>query len=172
MNILNKLKKRFGQDRKPAVSPVTPTNTSMTEKENQVFGEENLSRRRLYEKWACKDYWLLFDEAMPLLFGFDPAAELSKDDPLYENIQELAEHAGRCVEGKLLTVSNREQDRAEWQVRPVDLYRWATISGIEMPSELGDLMQFVAQTMVNDTENTAGAGQELENKDLHYQRDR
>ena len=37
-----------------------------------IYDEEHLRLQKLYEKWVCKEKWLLHKEGIPLLLGMDP----------------------------------------------------------------------------------------------------
>ncbi|MFB3090117.1 MAG: hypothetical protein ACE1ZG_02065, partial [Gammaproteobacteria bacterium] len=65
--------------------------------------------------------------------------------------QNLWEHAQHCVEQELLFVLNRECPADEWEASPVDVYKWAAISRVELPKELSLLMEFVMKSLVPTT---------------------
>ena len=147
MNILTKIKSCFSKntDNKTAVDEQS-VEISMEEREEKIFEKETLNLQKLYEQWSCKESWLLYDEGIPLLFGLEPGNN-NIDDELSDKIESLWEHAQDCVNKKLLAVINQEKPAKEWQVRPLDLYSWGTISRITMPEEFSLLMSFVAQTI-------------------------
>ncbi len=105
----------------------------MSEREKKVYDVDKLILQKLYEKWSCKDKWLLYDEGIPLLFGIEPGTSVSMDNELLNKKEELWVHAKECVQKNLLSVVNAEKPIIEWEVRPVDLYCWATVSRISMP---------------------------------------
>ena len=147
MNILTKIKSCFSKstDNKTAVDEQS-VEISMEEREEKIFEKETLNLQKLYEQWSCKESWLLYDEGIPLLFGLEPGNN-NIDDELSDKIESLWEHAQDCVNKKLLSVINQEKPANEWQVRPLDLYSWGTVSRITMPEEFSLLMAFVAQTI-------------------------
>ena len=90
---------------------------------------------------------------------------------LREKIENLWQHAQDCVQKKLLPVINHDAPALDWEVKPIDLYSWATISRIEMPDEFSLLMTFVSQTIKPVSSN----GELLQNdnpKDVMYQKHR
>lgn len=127
-------------------SNIQPVELSMGEREEKVFQKETLNLQKLYEQWSCKEEWLLYNEGIPLLFGVEPGSK-NIDETLSAKIESLWEHAQDCANKNLLTVINKEKPIAEWQVRPLDLYSWGTVSRISMPEEFSLLMSFVAQTV-------------------------
>ena len=60
---------------------------------------------------------------------------------------DLWEHAKKCVEQKLLPVSNRDNPPETWEVSPFDLYCWASVSRIIIPDQLARLIEFVIHTI-------------------------
>jgi hypothetical protein len=172
MKLFKKIKSSFPFFLKNNIRiPVTTLEISMSERENKVYDPDKLTLQKLYEKWSCKDKWLLHDEGIPLLFGIEPGARATLDDESSIKIKELWVHAQDCVQKKLLSVVNTEKPEVEWQVRPIDLYCWATVSRISMPAEFSTLMTFVAQTVkstdVNPTHDQNDGAQ-----DIQYQRHR
>lgn len=143
----------------------------MSERENKIYGEDNLTLQKLYEKWSCKDKWLLYDEGIPLLLGIDPDTVGSLDDESSDKIEELWVHAQDCVQKKMLSVSSVEKPEGEWEVRPVDLYCWATVSRLSVPDVFSTLMAFVVQTVKGSDENQAYVKTEG-TEDAIYQRHR
>jgi hypothetical protein len=117
-------------------------------REKEIFGEEKLQQQRLYEKWVSKHSWLLKSEGIPLLLGMDPDtvndSEFTDDEQEHDD---LWNHAKKCVEQNLLPVRNREMSPEIWEVNPVDLYRWASISRIMVPEHLVRLIEFVIHTI-------------------------
>jgi hypothetical protein len=146
MNIINKIKTSlFGTDKEISVAN-TPLEMTMSERERNVYDEDHLRLQKLYEKWICKDKWLLHKEGIPLLFGLNPDTNKPDNDILIKT-DELWEHAQECVQKKLLSVVNIDNSVDEWEVFPVDLYRWAMVSRISVPDEFSALIAFVIQTV-------------------------
>ncbi|MCG8379194.1 MAG: hypothetical protein MI865_06950 [Proteobacteria bacterium] len=137
----------------------------------EVFGQDNLTKQRLYEKWSCKDTWILHDEGLPLLLGIDPESAVLPDDELTNKLDDLRSHAQECVIKKLLPVTNSENNAKEWKVKPADLYSWATISRISVPSELCVLMDFILQT-VKPVDIYKKTDTSADNNDAIYQKHR
>ena len=146
MNIINKIKTSlFGLDKEISV-PNAPIEMTMGEREKKIYDEEHLRLQKLYEKWICKDKWLLYKEGIPLLFGINPDANNSGNDESIKT-DELWQHAQECVQKKLLSILNIDNSVDKWEVLPVDLYRWAMVSRISVPDEFSVLMTFVIQTV-------------------------
>lgn len=147
---------------------------NMREKEKDVYGEDRITQQKLYEKWAVKPSWHLKNQAIPLLLSMDPEkySTSSRNEYSEQKYQDLWEHAQHCVEQGLLFVLNREHPADEWKAKPIDVYKWAAISRVELPLELSTLMEFVMMTLVS-TENIDNDS--LDNKkqnDITYDKDR
>jgi hypothetical protein len=157
MSIFNKIKSSImGVKKNNNSAPPTPAREiSMSEREKEVYDEEQLTLQKLYEKWLCKDKWLLYKEGIPLLLGVNPDNNGAIDNDSVNKIEELWVHAQDCVQKKMLSVINIEQPATEWEVMPVDLYRWATVSRIAVPAEFSTLMGFVMQTVKFEQNNQA-----------------
>jgi len=146
MNIINKIKTSlFGLDKEISV-PNAPIEMTMGEREKKIYDEEHLRLQKLYEKWICKDKWLLQKEGIPLLFGINPDTK-EPDDNVSMKIDELWMHAQECVHNKLLLVLNADNSDDKWEVLPINLYRWAVVSRISVPDEFSTLIAFVIQTV-------------------------
>ncbi len=172
MNIINKIKSLISlHDQNKSVQEADVPEISMNEREDKIYDAEKLSLQKLYEKWSCKDEWLLYGEGMPLLFGINPDVRETEDSEISERIEDLWVHAQECVHKKLLSVINTEKQEKEWQVRPIDLYSWATISRISMPDEFCTLMTFVAQT-IKPVETHSQINQTDNPEDILYQKHR
>lgn len=171
MNILSKIKSCFSKKTNSKnVSNVQSVELSMDEREDKVFEKETLNLQKLYEQWSCKEEWLLYNEGIPLLFGVEPDSK-NIDEVLSGKIEGLWEHAQDCVNKNLLSVINKEKPAVEWQVRPLDLYSWGTVSRISMPEEFSLLMSFVAQTIKAVRVQSEHAVSES-NQDILYQKHR
>lgn len=172
MNIFRKIKSSLsGYKKKKSVVPDSSPKISMREREDKFYGGGALFFQKLYEKWSCRDKWLLYDEGIPLLFGLAPDADESLDEEVINKIESLWEHAQECVQKKLLSVINMDKPETEWEVRPLDLYCWATVSRISMPDEFSTLMVFVAQT-VKSSEEASSTVQSLDTENMLYQKHR
>ena len=144
-----------------------PVKDSSTAREKVYFDEETLRQQRLYERWVCREIWLLQSEGIPLLLGKDPQCNTDRVDfdQYKRDYNDLWGHAKRCVEQNLLPVLNRQNIPEAWEIRPADLYRWATISRISVLEPLSRLMDFVIRTVKHqpgtsseEGENTAETG--------------
>ena len=111
-----------------------------------IYDEEHLRLQKLYEKWVCKEKWLLHKEGIPLLFGIDPEHYDIEED-VSNKMLELWKHAQECVSKKLLSIINIDDSAQQWEVLAIDLYRWAMISRITVPTEFSALIAFVIQTV-------------------------
>ena len=118
-------------------------------REKEIFGEDKLQQQRLYEKWVSQQSWLLQSEGIPLLLGLDPQAvnDISKSIDDEQERNDLWDHAKKCVEQNLLPVSNRDNSPETWEVSPIDLYCWASVSRIIIPDQLVRLIEFVIHTI-------------------------
>ncbi len=140
---MNYLKHIFGKDRSSEKETEKQTVATGTDREQQVYDTERLTRQKLYEHWVAKDEWLLKSEGIYLLAGFDP----DNTSSMPAAVSELWDHACDCVEKRLLPVANSHSSEQEWRVKPSDLYCWATVSRVSVPLELSELMEFVLQTI-------------------------
>tara|TARA_B100001079_G_C16348379_1_gene486961 strand:- start:361 stop:1059 length:699 start_codon:yes stop_codon:yes gene_type:complete len=114
---------------------------------NEIYDEEKINKQKLYEKWCKKEKWLLHSEGILLLLSINPSKKNILDKDLVERINNLKEHANECVRKNLLEVLNINKPENEWEVKPVDLYHWATISRINIPDEFNTLMTFITQSL-------------------------
>ncbi len=167
MGIYKKLVSVFFREKKKSLSLDQVQHVSMREREYQVYDVEQLTLQKLYEKWLSKDKWLLHKEAIPLLFGLNPDINRS-DEYETDKVDELWTHAKDCVQKKLLRVVNSEQEDSDWEVFPVDFYRWATVSRITVPAEFSTLMAFVMQVVKPEHESFDRRVEDLQ--DSNYQK--
>lgn len=148
MNIFKKIKTSIPFLGKKSVPSVTAApELTMGEREDRIYNKDRLKLQKLYEYWSCKEKWLLYKEGIPLLFGIEPGVKESIDVELSNKIESLWLHAQDCVSKNMLSIINTEKDNTEWEVKPVDLYCWATVSRLSMPEEFSALMAFVTQTV-------------------------
>lgn len=126
-----------------------PVKDSSTAREKVYFNEDTLRQQRLYERWVCRESWLLQSEGIPLLLGKDPQCNTVRIDldRYSQDYNDLWGHAKRCVEQNLLPVLNRQNMPEAWEIIPADLYRWASIGRIASPEPLVRLMEFVIRTV-------------------------
>ena len=123
-------------------------NTISHKKNNEV----KISKQKLYEKWCKKEKWLLYDEGILLLLSINPSKKNIQDKELIRRIDELKAHAKECVKKNLLSVVDVDKPENNWEVKPIDLYRWATISRIDIPDEFNALMIFITQTIKGNSQ--------------------
>jgi hypothetical protein len=123
----------------------------MSQREKAIYGEDNIKQQKLYEKWAVKTSWHLKTQGIPLLLSMDPDkySDTDFDETTEQKYQDLWEHAQHCVEQDLLVVLNRESPADEWEAKPVDVYKWAAISRVELPVQLTSLMEFVMMSLLS-----------------------
>ena len=173
MSLFKKIKSSFSCISGKNILPdrIDTYELSMNQSDNKVYSEDKLILQKLYEKWSCRDKWLLFDEGIPLLFGLEPGKKQSIDEELSEKVRDLCTHARDCVKKKLLSVVSIEKPEERWEVRPVDLYYWATVSRIAMPEEFSTLMAFIVQA-VKPTELNTNSFQDDVQQDTIYQKHR
>lgn len=126
----------------------TVEQAGLNQRLQNIYGREKIDLQMLYEQWVVKDSWLLKHEALPLLFGIDPESNTRLLQPdLLNNINQLWRHSKNCVEQGLLKVFNQEQVDENWRVSPLDIYRWARISRMELPDVFNRVMEFVSKTI-------------------------
>lgn len=160
-NILKKLKHKFrsifGQSNKLSSQIIYANAESadlsldMRQREKAIYGEDAITKQKLYEKWAVKTSWHLKHQAIPLLLSIDPEkySDLDFDEITKKRCQDLWEHAQHCVEQGLLFVINKENPVDDWEAKPIDVYKWAAISRVELPQQLTSLMEFVMMTLLS-----------------------
>ena len=154
MNIINSIRTvLFSYKKKISVQKNT--------RKVMIYDEEHLKLQRLYEKWICKEKWLLHNEGVPLLFGVNPEHQEIRED-VSKKMLELWEHAQECVSEKLLSVINIDDPVDKWEVFVIDLYRWAMISRITVPEEFSALIAFVIQTVQLEENKSVRTTQEHE----------
>ena len=150
VNILKKLYSIFCNYRhKKTPSSISKNNIQNITKKNKIYNHDKYSKQILYEKWCRKEKWLLYDEGILLLLSIDPNNKETLSEDLVEKINNLKFHAGDCVKKALLSVINIDISEDKWEVNPVDLYRWAIVSRINIPDEFNTLMTFVTQSVKN-----------------------
>jgi len=145
----------------------------MNQREKAIYGEENIKQQKLYEKWAVKTSWHLKNQAIPLLLSMDPEKYLDSDfDEVTEKkYQDLWEHAQHCVEQGLLFVINKENPVDEWEAKPIDVYKWAAISRVELPEQLTALMEFIMMTLLSTANTSTDSPGDKSQSEASYNRD-
>ena len=119
--------------------------TGINARIENIYGQEKITLQKLYEKWTVRDAWLIRYEGIPLILGYDPESR-DADLPV-QAADELWIHAQKCVEKGLLHVNNIEQTPDLWTSSPVEIYKWATVSRIELPELFNNLMSFIVNTL-------------------------
>ena len=114
---------------------------------DKLDNKKKYNKQKLLEYWCKKEKWLLFNEGIPLLYAVDPKQKNKIADELIIKIEKLRSHAKECVKNNLLPVLNNDQPEKKWEVKPINLFSWATVSRVEMPDELVSLMSFINQTV-------------------------
>tara|TARA_B100000029_G_C17446271_1_gene913369 strand:+ start:290 stop:988 length:699 start_codon:yes stop_codon:yes gene_type:complete len=114
---------------------------------NKNYHNLKINKQKLYEKWCKKEKWLLYNEGILLLLSIDPSEKHTLNEELIIRINDLKNHANECVKKNLLSVIDINKPENSWEVKPIDLYRWAKISRIPIPDEFNSLMIFITQTI-------------------------
>lgn len=145
----------------------------MRQKEMDVYGMDRITQQKLYEKWAVKQCWHLRNQAIPLLLAMDPEnyTESLHDETSKQRYEDLWLHAQHCVEQGLLPVSNLEAAATDWQAAPVDVYKWAAISRVQLPEQLTFLMEFILKSILS-TENNQDIVANSEQNSRVYDKDK
>lgn len=153
----------------------TSSVANVTDRLRAIHGEQALDLQLLYEKWAIKESWSLEYEAIPLLLGTDP--EMSDQTVSNKEIEnrkkELLNHATECISQNLLQAADTEKEISCWRVSPVEIYRWARVSRIELSSEFINLMDYLSSVVkVNAGQNTVSNADNGENSGDKFLKDR
>jgi hypothetical protein len=142
------IKNLFRSGKRRTTGHASQTRTDLHQRLQELYGHEKMELQLLYERWVARESWLLRSEALPLLYGYDPATSGGLADvDLRNHLAETWAHARECVRQGLLKVENQEKDPDHWRCSPVDVYRWAVISRIPMPERLTELMSFVTRVI-------------------------
>ena len=114
--------------------------------------EDTFALQRLYEKWVVKEEWSVYEEALPLLLGLDPAA-----DYLNTHYHQLQLEVDRAVkESEFTLISGDTEISSASKVKPATIYQWAMKKRLSLPMELVNLMEFVLKTvLLNEQEPAA-----------------
>ena len=132
---------------------------------NKMYNVDKINKQKLYEKWCKKEKWLLHSQGILLLLSIDPSKNNILDNDIIKRINDLKDHANQCVKKNLLSVIDVDKPKNCWEVKPIDLYRWATISRIDIPDEFNVLMSFITQIInVNSEDSSAIDFRNSENK--------
>jgi hypothetical protein len=111
--------------------------------------EDTFALQRLYEKWVVKEEWSVYEEALPLLLGLDPATDYLNSD--YHKLQLDVDRAVK--ESELKLISGDMGISSTSKVKPATIYQWAMKKRLSLPMELVNLMEFVLKTLlVNEQE--------------------
>jgi hypothetical protein len=121
-----------------------------------------------------KESWNLKNQGIPLLLSIDPEIYSSSvlDEAAEQKYQDLWEHAQHCVEQDLLLVLNRESPVDEWQVTPIDVYKWAAIGRLDLPEQLSFLMEFVMTAVLSTVNDASGSSVSKGQNEASYNSDK
>ncbi len=131
------------------------------------YDEAKINKQKLYEKWCKKEKWLLHNEGILLLLSINPSKNNILDEKLIRRVNDLKAHANECVKKNLLSVVDVNKPENNWEVKPVDLYRWATISRIGVPDEFNALMMFITQTIKVNSQDCSIVNHENSEERIH-----
>ncbi len=183
-NILEKVgrmaKNILGQSKKSSKQNIysnaesADVSLDMSQREKAIYGEDNIKQQKLYEKWTVKTSWHLKNQAIPLLLSMDPEKYLDVgfDEVTEKKYQDLWAHAQHCVDQGLLFVINKENPADEWEAKPIDVYKWAAISRVELPEQLTALMEFVMMTLLSTVNISTGSPGENIQSEASYNSDK
>ena len=154
---LSKIRKKYFQGKKEpgnrrAVSGITTPDTDIDSRIEHIYGHENIRLQKVYEKWTVRENWLIKTEGIPLILGYDPE-NINTGYPA-QAADDLWSHAQKCVQKGLLQIDNVEKNPDLWTSSPFEIYKWATVSRIELPEMLNNLMSFIVSTIPSDRDNT------------------
>jgi len=146
----------------------------MSQREKAIYGEDKIRLQKLYEKWAVKETWHLKSQGIPLLLSIDPEiySDSSVDEANEQKYQDLWKHAQHCVEQDLLLVLNRESPVDEWEAKPIDVYKWAAISRVDLPEQLSNLMEFVMMAVLSTVNSSGDSSAGKSRKEASYNSDK
>ena len=146
----------------------------MSQREKAIYGEDKIRLQKLYEKWAVKESWHLKSQGIPLLLTIDPEIYFSSsvDEATEQKYQDLWEHAQHCVEQDLLLVLNRESPVDEWEATPIDVYKWAAISRVNLPEQLSTLMEFVMMAVLSTVNHDSDSSNVKNQNEASYNSDK
>ena len=122
---------------------------------NKIYNGDKINKQKLYEKWCKKEKWLLHSEGILLLLSINPSQKNILDNNILKRVNDLKDHANECVKKNLLSVVDVDKPENSWEVKPIDLYRWATISRIDIPDEFNALISFITQTIKLNSEDSS-----------------
>lgn len=149
-------------------------NLDMRQREKAIYGEDNIKQQKLYEKWVVKKSWHLKSQGIPLLLSMDPEKYMDSklDEVTEKKYQNLWAHAQHCVEQDLLFVLNRESPVDEWEAKPIDVYKWAAISRVELPEQLSALMEFVMMSLHSTVNGSSDSSDSKSQSEASYNSDK
>ncbi len=101
-------------------------------------------RKRFYGRFIHLDTWLLFNEAVPIYFCYEPQYWISGYCAyIEESIQLLRQIAAGA--GYTLNVLNPSAERIEWRVKPKEFIKWVADKDFDTPVELADIFGLDAE---------------------------
>ena len=174
------LRNIFGQSSKSSAQKIysnaesADLSLNMSQREKAIYGEDKIRLQKLYEKWALKESWHLKSQGIPLLLSIDPEiySDSSVDESTEQKIQDLWEHAQHCVEQDLLLVLNRASPVDEWEATPIDVYKWAAISRVDLPEQLSTLMEFVMIAVLSTVNGSSDSSASKSQNEASYNSDK
>ena len=122
--------------------------------------EDSIARQKLYEKWVTKEKWSLH-ESICLMTGNDPGSSKRKAEyAVFE--QSMIDAVEQGTLESLTSVSGTD---ADYEFEPQKVFTWARMSGIELPVELVNLMEFVIKTIAFTPDEEPEQVENLASKD-------
>ncbi|MHC8441901.1 MAG: hypothetical protein ACYYK0_06925 [Candidatus Eutrophobiaceae bacterium] len=149
MKLLEKLRRILSGTQPPKLAPTVPRADAGTAAQaDSAAPAKQFQEQLLYEKWLRCERWNLITEGIPLLLGQNPDDGCAAwPEELRARQQDLETHALHCVENRLLAVDEASKSAEQWQVHPLDLYRWANVGRYPVPQAFCLLSEFMLKTI-------------------------
>ena len=143
--------KRYFRRRGDRALSASVVSEASPQKKNALYDEKAIANNKYYEQWAKREAWQVKHEALFLLLSVHPENYRTalSDEEFKARYQDLWTHAKHSISQGLLPILNRDCPEDEWTATPVEIYKWAIISRVEMPSELVALMQFLMTSIAS-----------------------
>jgi|GEM_PF-4017185 hypothetical protein len=121
----------------------------MHEEQELIYFAENYEylvvdpkyRENLYKRYVNLDTWLLFSEAIGMVFIFDPNYLDSLASLHIENYGSEILPQVRAAANASFKVLNPDAPEDEWRVKPKEFLLWAEKKGWDIPEELHPILQ-------------------------------
>lgn len=120
--------------------------------------KESKKLTQLYSNWCKRDTWLVYEQAVYLADGRDPAA-FNLVGSNNTQIWELTKSCG----GHSLSLVNPKDKPSQWMVSPREWARWLKEKGYSVPVELTAIL-FPEQPIVTSKQKIAPAQESREKK--------